>query len=451
MAYLGNTAAVVGGSIAGLASAQMLSRYFDEVVVLERDEISTEPKLHKSIPQGNHYHTLLAGGYRVMSKLYPELSDRLIARGAVTLQAPGDICFHIEGRRAYNPTGDVLERRNFDIQSFSLTRGLLESTIREITAETANIRFIPQARVTKLSTSDGSVTGVKYTCNDEVCLLKTDLILETAGRSSRLPKYLESLGYGAVEETSIGVDFGYSSAKVAAPDGFAEPEPMHIMFGRPGIDTAGAIMAEVEKGLWHVSLAGRLGDYPPGDPEGFVAFARSLGKPVLDQILGDGDNFRSEITTYRYPRSQWRHYDKMPHFPDGIIPVGDSVVSFNPVYGQGMSSAATQIQAVDTALAERDREGQGVDGLWKGVLPEIAARASVPWGMAAAQDFQFDGTVGERPSDLQTQVAFNIALGKACADDPELHKAFTEVAHLDRSPGDLMLEPYISSIGRYLD
>jgi 2-polyprenyl-6-methoxyphenol hydroxylase-like FAD-dependent oxidoreductase len=369
MAYLGKTAAVVGGSIAGLASAQMLSRHFNEVVVLERDEISTESKIHKSIPQGNHYHTLLAGGYRVMSELYPELSDRLIAGGAVALQAPGDICFHIEGQRSYNPTGDVLERRNFDIRSFSLTRGLLESTIREITAETANIRFIPQARVTELSTANGSITGVNFTCNDEVCSLKTDLVLETAGRSSRLPKQLESLGYDSVEETTIGVDFGYASVKVAAPDDFAAPEPMHIMFGRPGVDTTGAIMAEVESGLWHVSLAGRLGDYPPGEPEGFVAFARSLGKPVLDKMIGDGDNFRSEITTYRYPRSQWRRYEKMTRFPEGIVPVGDSVVSFNPVYGQGMSSAATQISAVDAALAKRDREGQGLDGLWKDVLP----------------------------------------------------------------------------------
>ena len=450
MAYLGKTAAVVGGSIAGLASAKMLSRYFDEVVVLERDEIPTEPKIHKSVPQGNHYHTLLAGGYRVLSELYPTLSDRLIDRGAVALRAPRDVCFHINGKKSYNPTGDVLERRDFDIRSFSLTRGLLEATIREITSETANIRFIPQARVTKLIAADGSITGVAYTCNDEACSLKTDLVVETAGRSSRLPKLLESLGYESVEETTIGVDFGYASVKVAAPDGFSEPERMHIMFGQPGLDTAGAIMAEVENGVWHVSLAGRLGDYPPGDVEGFVGFARSIGEPVLDQMVGDGDNFRSEITTYRYPRSQWRRYDKMTRFPDGIIPVGDSVVSFNPVYGQGMSSAASQIRALDNALAGRDQEGHGLGDLWEEVLPEIANRASVPWGMAATQDFQFDKTTGERPSDLQSQVAFNIALGKACADDPELHRAFTEVAHLDRSPADLMQDPYASSIGRYL-
>jgi flavin-dependent dehydrogenase len=54
MANLGQNAAVIGGSLAGLMTARVLADYFESVTVLERDPIESGPALHKSIPQGNH-------------------------------------------------------------------------------------------------------------------------------------------------------------------------------------------------------------------------------------------------------------------------------------------------------------------------------------------------------------------------------------------------------------
>ena len=70
-------AAVVGGSIAGLLAARVLSEYVDEVVVLDGDEIEDGPVVHKSVPQGHHLHALLQGGLRVLSSLYPSFTDSL--------------------------------------------------------------------------------------------------------------------------------------------------------------------------------------------------------------------------------------------------------------------------------------------------------------------------------------------------------------------------------------
>ena len=52
----GNHAIVVGGSVAGLMTARVLSDHFDRVTVFERDQIEDRPAIHKSIPQGNHVH-----------------------------------------------------------------------------------------------------------------------------------------------------------------------------------------------------------------------------------------------------------------------------------------------------------------------------------------------------------------------------------------------------------
>jgi len=56
MTRLGQRAVVVGGSIAGLLAARVLSDHFDRVVILERDAVEDRPVLHRSVPQGHHLH-----------------------------------------------------------------------------------------------------------------------------------------------------------------------------------------------------------------------------------------------------------------------------------------------------------------------------------------------------------------------------------------------------------
>ena len=45
---LGQRAVVVGASVAGLLASRTLSEHFDEVVVLDSDEIEDGPVVHKS-------------------------------------------------------------------------------------------------------------------------------------------------------------------------------------------------------------------------------------------------------------------------------------------------------------------------------------------------------------------------------------------------------------------
>ena len=79
--------------------------------------------------------------------------------------------------------------------------------------------------------------------------------------------------------------------------------------------------------------------------------------------------------------SSWRHYETVVDFPEGLIPVGDAICRFNPVYGQGMSVAAREASILADLL--RRRAGDGLLGL--------------PQAYLAAQLRQF--AAGERRND----------------------------------------------------
>ena len=111
---LAQRAAVVGGSIAGLLAARVLSEYFDEVVVLDSDEIEDGPVVHKSVPQGHHLHALLQGGLRVLSSFYPSFTDDLGQLGATRIAMGRDAVWYLPDGKAYNPTGSV--RTPFDFR-----------------------------------------------------------------------------------------------------------------------------------------------------------------------------------------------------------------------------------------------------------------------------------------------------------------------------------------------
>ncbi len=91
---LGSHAIVIGGSIAGLTAARVLSDYFDRVTLFERDRLDDAPAIHKSIPQGNHVHALLYGGEFVLSSFFPGLPEDLEKLGAVPWRAGRDVVWY---------------------------------------------------------------------------------------------------------------------------------------------------------------------------------------------------------------------------------------------------------------------------------------------------------------------------------------------------------------------
>lgn len=427
--------------MAGLMSARVLADHFAQVTVLERDAIVEGTDLHKSIPQGLHYHALLTGGQQVLSALYPGFTDKIVALGAVPWKPGKDSCFFRPDGKSYTlALGAVREPRDLGLIAYNMSRGLIEHCVRQCTLEVANIKLETECSVRAPMFDDGRVRGVRYNGPGGSQAAEADLVVDASGRGSRTPRWLAELGYQEPEETTIGVDFGYASTKYRIPKDYDAPERFLGVFGPPPDHPNGAYLGTIENDLWHVSLAGRFGDFPPTDEAGFLAFAKSLHSPVVHDLIKGADRV-ADITPYRYPASVQRHYERLPAFPDGLLVIGDAICSFNPVYGQGMSTAALQVQMLQQVLAERARRDDEPVALARAFFPKAAEATAAPWALSSNADLAYPRTKGERSAGSKERALYFKALGEIVNEDIDVHRLVVEVVGLAKPMSALMEEP----------
>jgi 2-polyprenyl-6-methoxyphenol hydroxylase-like FAD-dependent oxidoreductase len=184
---LGEHAVVIGGSLAGLMTARVLADHFESVTVLERDHIEPGPALHRSIPQGNHLHGLLLGGQRVMASLYPNFLAKLDALGSVRCRIAKEFVSYGPFGRAYSPAGAVREPRDFGIDFYQQSRGLLEYCVRQCTLEYANVKFRNDCAAQGLVYRNNHIEGVRCSDDSASQTIAADLAVWTQADGARTP------------------------------------------------------------------------------------------------------------------------------------------------------------------------------------------------------------------------------------------------------------------------
>jgi len=70
-------ALVIGGSMAGLFAARVLSERFGRVTIVERDSFPEGPQFRKGVPQSRHLHAFMMRGRMISDRLFPGLSEEL--------------------------------------------------------------------------------------------------------------------------------------------------------------------------------------------------------------------------------------------------------------------------------------------------------------------------------------------------------------------------------------
>ena len=445
--HLGERAVVIGGSMAGLMAARVLSDYFDNVTILERDHIDDHPSVHKSIPQGNQLHLLLAGGHQALSRLHSGFTEFLIASGAVPIRVGIDAAAFMPEGKVYSIGGSVKEPRDLGFAHYSASRGLLEHCLRRLTLAIKNVSLVTNCSVRELAYANGRVCGVS--CNSDgrdgaAETLTADFVIDAGGRGSQAPAWLRRLGFAEPPTTTIGVDFAYTGAKFR----LRVNSPFEKLLFAPGRGPnfpQAAIIEEIEGGVWHLILAGRFGDFAPTDEAGFFAFAKSFYTPVFYELVADAERV-SDIIPHRFPTSIQRHYERLAEFPECFLVIGDAICSFNPIYGQGMSSAALQAEALQRILAQRAEADGGTKGLGREFFPKAAEVISTPWALAAGGDLAFPQTQGERPPNAAETAAYFASLDRLCAEDPDVLQLGAEVFALIKPISALFDEPLRSRV-----
>src|SRR5215471_8867415 len=153
---IGKQAVVIGAGMGGITAAGALADRFDQIVVLERDTLPSEPAYRAGTPQARHVHALLLSGQRALTELFPGFEQDLARAGAVPLRAGLDV-------RIERPGYDPFPQRDLGWFSYALSRPTIESVVRQRVEGFANITLRQQCRVTEmLATPNGeAVTGVR--------------------------------------------------------------------------------------------------------------------------------------------------------------------------------------------------------------------------------------------------------------------------------------------------
>jgi 2-polyprenyl-6-methoxyphenol hydroxylase-like FAD-dependent oxidoreductase len=433
-------AVVIGGSIAGLLAARVLSEHFEHVTIIERDELLDDAQPRKGVPQGRHVHALLAGGAAILGTYFPDLFATLVQDGAVQVGA-SDIRRYQLGMKVAPVPGPV--------KALWQSRPFLEQHVRAALLARNNVFFLDGCSVTRLLTDAERVTGVvlRYgsgqQCEDEEEELAASLVVDASGRGSRAPQWLVSLGYGQVKESNVKIDVGYASRIYRCPAQLPSEWKVLVVLGPPPDYKRAGVIFPIEGGCWMVTLAGWLRDHPPDDDAGFVEYARSLSQPELCEAIKDAEPV-SPIAVYKYSANRWRHFERLSRLPEGFIVMGDAMCAFSPVYGQGMSVAALEAKTLDTCLREQQsRTGNPHAGSFpRRFQKAIAKEIKSAWMLATGEDLRYPGAEGRRsPSTRLFNWYFRRVVGQT-ASQPQVAAAFFQVWHLIKPMGSLF-EPRI--------
>jgi 2-polyprenyl-6-methoxyphenol hydroxylase-like FAD-dependent oxidoreductase len=439
MAKLGQRAVVLGASMGGMLAARVLADFYQTVTVVERDVLPDDPTNRRGVPQGRHAHALLRRGGQIIDELFPGILNELVAAGAPVLD-DGDlskIWMSVGGHQLIR-VGTARDQQAMTM--YAPSRPFLECHVRRRLRAVPNVTILSglDAAAMTSSADRNRVIGVRVVNRDSGAEqeLTADLVIDAMGRGAHTPNLLESLGYGRPVEEHIVMRTCYVSQPLRIPPGTVEQ--LVAVGAAPGRPT-GMFLLGYENDTWIFTVFGMVGHEPPGDLAGMVSFAQEY-TPAHVLAAVRGAEPLGEVIRHRMPSSQWRRYDKMRRFPEGLLVCGDAICSFDPIYGQGMT-----VSALD-AVALRDCLVRGRHDLARRYFRAAAKSIGVAWRMGAGSDLAFPEVQGRRSLSMRASNRLADWVLTACESDAVVVEKFFRVNNFIDPPVRLMHPSFISRV-----
>jgi 2-polyprenyl-6-methoxyphenol hydroxylase-like FAD-dependent oxidoreductase len=434
---LGRRAVVVGGGIGGLSMAGALAQYFEQVEILERDRLTAFAASRSGTPQDRHPHGLLAGGLQALGETFPGFERDLARAGAVRVRLAQDI-------RYERPDVGVLPRRDFGLSLLCASRPLIELVLRRRAEAIPNIALRPECRVTGIvpTRSGAAVYGVRVDAGSGRSeTLQADLVVDASGRAALTLTMLDALGWERPAVTEVGVDLSYATAVVPVPSNAPPDWKLVLTQPDPPALALHAFLVPAEGGRWMIAIANHGATARLETWDAFLEASRALATPTVHNALRCAEP-PDGIRHYRFPESIWKHFERLPRLPRGVLPVADALCRFNPIHGHGMSAAAQQARLLQDVLRRAAAEPDPIAAAQAGFMAEVASVLETPWTMSTSADLAFPGTRGERPENFAEAQQFEASLFRAVVADPLVHRAMMEIGQL-LQPQSLLQEPHI--------
>ncbi len=441
------TAVVIGGSIAGIAAAKVLTETFERVIVLEKDPPHTRREGRPGAAQGWHLHHLLTAGRIELERFFPGIIDDMVREGAFDVDMAAQYRIRLGGSWKKPGTGDI--------QIVCAGRPLLEWCVRRRLDDEPRVDFRYDAAVSDLvyDRDTNAVIGVATSGGgDELQVIPAEFVVDASGKNTRLPEFLDRIGIGAPESEQDIINCFYSTMyHKVPPERQWDDKVMVICYAyRPFEDTyAAQYYTDSSRTILSTSLVAYNCYSPPRTAREFREFADRMPSPVIGENI-DGLEPASEIYNFRYPNMLRLRYEKKRNLPRALLVVGDAYTSADPVSGLGMTLALKEVRVMQLLLA---KYGAGHPELPRRYFRKIAKMADTAWFVIREQNLRFDWLKDadkKRPFYFGALTWYMDRVMELVHDDPETYNEFLAVVHLVK-PAAALMTPKVAArvIGKW--
>ena len=420
-------AVIVGGSIAGMVAARVLSDFCEEVLLLERDPLSPEsdniPPARRGLPHGHHTHLLLDAGRERIEKWFPGFFKELTDQGAVKADSMYDLAWYYFGTWKL--------RQHSGMPVYFQNRFHLEGHLRRRLEKITNISLLSGVKVFGLEGNSGRINAVQSSEG----IFRGDLIVDASGRSSPFPTWLKKLGCSLPEEQKLFIGISYlSQLYLRKPEHEQQWRAIAIYPLPPQGQRSGIILPIVDPKhgpCWLATVMGRNGDLPHADEKGFLEFTRGLEHPEIYNCVSQWQPVGT-LKTYKFQANRRRHYEKMDGRPHNLLVLGDAYGHCNPIFGQGMSIACIQADILGQSLKQHNDYHKAVAAYFL----QMAKFYDIPWRLINNEDRRYPQCQqGKKPpSHLRLVNAYTAGVHQYCSCSRTLALTLMHVLHLKASP-----------------
>ena len=429
------TAVVVGGSIAGIAAAKVLSETFEHVIVLEKDDPHRRREGRSGAAQGWHLHHLLTAGRIELERLFPGIIDDMVREGAFDVDMAAQYRIRLGGTWKKPGTGDI--------QIVCAGRPLLEWCVRRRLDDEPRISFHYESEVADLvyDRDSNTVIGVAVDGDgSELDVVPAEFVVDASGKNTHVPDFLDRIGVGAPEVEQDIINCFYSTMyHRVPPERQWRDKVMMICYAyRPYEDTyAAQYYTDSSRTILSTTLVAYNCYSPPRTAREFRQFADSMPSPVVGENI-DGLEPASPIYNFRYPNMLRLRYEKKRNLPRALLAVGDSYTSADPVSGLGMTLALKEVREMQILLT---KYGPGHVELPRHYYRRISRLADTAWFVIREQNLRFDWVKDvdkKRPFYFRALTWYMDRVMELVHDDPGTYSEFLAVVHLVKPPAALM-------------
>ncbi|GFM81878.1 hypothetical protein PSCICN_25700 [Pseudomonas cichorii] len=430
-------AVVIGGSVTGCLTAAVLAKRFERVTVIEKSDFYDETGPRQSLPQEHHVHLLLLRGKQIIERIFPGLLSALEQDGAQVADLGHDVKWYQGGRWK--------NRYRSGIHAHYCSRRLIDNQLRRCLTTVPQVDILSGTRVTGIEFAGiedrRHVSGVTIDNGSGAQHLPCDLLVDASGRGTHMPSWLKEAGFGTVQNSVVKTELGYASRIYKRLPAFAEQWQVLLVLPTAPAQRSMGVISPIEGDRWMVTTGGWFGHFPGKDPDDFLQALADLPVPDIHEVIREAEPL-SEVFTFKMPGSRRTHYDRLEHWPEGLLVVGDALSSMNPLYSQGMTIGALEADCIDNrldALLDRSLSCHQLQGLLCGVVDGA-------WNMATTEDFRFPETSGERTWRTRFDHWYGAGLGKLSASNRRALETQIGVTNLVVDPSRLYSPAIVSRI-----